>query len=266
MLDVSRSSEWRDRYCRTTPWPHLVVDSIVAREAAAAVAAEVAQLSSSALVRRRSRRQLKLSSVDTECFGPRTRELLDEMSGPKMRNLAESLTGIRGLVADPRFCRAGVFVTPPGGWQRVHEDFPAHPHTGLWNRVIVLLYCSDWTPGCGGELELWPRDMSAVVRRIEPRPGRLVMFETTSAHPHGVKTVAESSDPRVALACRFYAPASPLVAPSPPLWRWSRRPAERRRDVWPTMSEVGREVRTHARRAMPRGVRRRPPDVNRSNE
>ena len=265
MLDVSRSREWRDRYCRTTPWPHLVVDGVVPRETAADVAGEVARLSSSALVGSRSRRQLKLTSADPERFGLRTRQLLEQMSGTEMRNLAEAVTGIRGLVADPLFCRAGVFVTPPGGWQRVHEDFPAHPQTGLWNRVIVLLYCSDWAPGCGGELELWPRDMSAVVRRIEPRPGRLVMFETTSAHPHGVKAVAESADPRVALACRFYAPVSPLVAPSPPLWRWSRRPAERRRDVWPTMTEVVREVRSQAGR-VPRAVRRRSPHVNRSNE
>ena len=113
-----------------------------------------------------------------------------------MIDFVGAITGLHRLENDPEYCRAGLFVTPPGGWQRVHEDFRVHPATHLWNRVIMLLYCSEWTPRWGGELELWPPDMSEVGRRIEPRPGRLVLFETTRSHRHGIRALAPDANPR----------------------------------------------------------------------
>jgi 2OG-Fe(II) oxygenase superfamily len=250
MLEDLNANALRQRYWSATPWPHVVVDDVVSHELVADVAAEVEELPRAALLRRRSRRQVKLTSNRPADLGPRTRVLLDALSGPEITTLVETVTGITGLVTDSEFCRAGVFVTPPGGWQRVHEDFPVHPVTGLWNRVILLLYCSDWTPEWGGELELWPPDMSAVARRIEPRPGRLVMFEPTSVHPHGIRAVATEAGARVVLASRLYAREAPADPPSRPLSRWSPRPGEHRRDVWPTPSEAVREFRAQLRRRL----------------
>jgi hypothetical protein len=237
----------REQYLGATPWPHLVIDDVVAPERLATVTEEVAGLSRAAMLVRRSRRMVKVSTTERSELGPATRALLDYLSGPVVTGLMEAVTDISGLEADPQFCRAGVFVTPPGGWQRVHEDFPIHPQTGLWNRVIMLLYCSDWEPGNGGELELWPPDMRAVGKRIEPRPGRLVMFEPTSAHPHGIDALAADARERVVLASRLYTQGAPSDPPSRPLLRWSRRPNERRRDVWPSASEAARELRAQVR-------------------
>lgn len=250
MLEDLDPEVLREHYRAATPWPHLVADEVVASDLAVRAAAEIAELPRRALVPRRSRRQVKISSTGIHDLGPRTRELLRMISGPEITELAERVTGIAGLTADPEFCRAGVFVTPPGGWQRVHEDFPVHPQTGLWNRVVVLLYCSAYAEGSGGQLELWPPDMRSVGRRIEPRPGRLVMFETMSTHPHGVEALARSAGSRVVLASRLYSREPPAAAPSRPLWRWSRRPDERRRDVWPSPSEAARELRARMRRSL----------------
>jgi hypothetical protein len=250
MLEGLNTNALRQRYRRATPWPHVVVDQVVPPELVARVTAEVEALPSTSLLQRRSRRQVKLTSHEPSDLGRHTRALLDALSGPAVTDLAEAVTGITGLRADPQFCRAGVFVTPPGGWQRVHEDFPIHPTTGLWNRVIILLYCSDWEPGNGGELELWPPDMSKVARRIEPRPARLVMFEPTSAHPHGIEALAAGARSRVVLASRLYAEEPPPDPPSRPLSRWTPRPTEHRRDVWPTPAEAAREVRAQIRRRL----------------
>jgi hypothetical protein len=250
MFEDLNANALRQRYRCATPWPHVAIDDAVSAELVADVAAEVEGLPRAALLRRRSRRQVKLTSNRPNDLGPRTRVLLDALSGPAITTLAETVTGIGGLVTDPEFCRAGVFVTPPGGWQRVHEDFPLHPVTGLWNRVIVLLYCSDWPRHWGGELELWPPDMSAVARRIEPQRGRLVIFEPTSAHPHGIRAVATGAGARVVLASRLYAREAPPDPPSRPLSRWTPRPEEHRRDVWPTPAEAAREFRAQIRRRL----------------
>jgi 2OG-Fe(II) oxygenase superfamily len=260
MLEDLDTRALREQYRRAAPWPHLVVDRVVEPELTTSVSTEVAGLPRAALVHRTSRRQIKSSSTTPRELGPCTRALLSALSGTAMMRLAEAVTGIAGLESDPEFCRAGVFVTPPGGWQRVHEDFPIHPLTGMWNRVIVLLYCSDWSRGWGGELELWPPDMSSVGLRIEPRPGRLVLFETTSTHPHGVVTLAPAAGPRVVLASRLYAQEPPSDPPSRPLRRWSRRPSEHRRDVLPTASEAVRELQTQVRGRLRPHPASRPPE------
>jgi hypothetical protein len=256
LLEALDWAALRDEYRRATPWPHLVVDGIMPPEVPARVVAEAGGLPSAALVRRRSRRQYKLSSIATEDLGSATRAALDILAGPVLTDFAQTVTGIDGLETDPTFCRAGLFVYPPGGWQRVHEDFPVHPHTGLWNRVVVLYYCTDWTEGMGGRLELWPPDMSAVGQRVEPRPGRLVLFEPTKAHPHGVEALTRDAGTRVTLSSRMYSHDAPDLTPSPPMLRWSRRPSERRRDVWPTASEFFRELSTQARRRSRKAPRR----------
>src|SRR6266581_7513082 len=116
MLEELDARALREQDLRAAPWPHLVVDAAVAPDAATAVAEEVVGLPRAALSHRRSRRQIKLTSKGLRDLGPSTRGLLSELSGPALTALAEAVTGITGLEADPEFCRAGVFVTPPGGW------------------------------------------------------------------------------------------------------------------------------------------------------
>lgn len=257
MLEALDWTALRDEYRSATPWPHLVVDGILPPDVPARVVAEAGALEDSTLVHRRSRRQYKLSSMAPDDLGTTTREALAALSGPRLTDFVQTVTGIDGLETDPTFCRAGLFVYPAGGWQRVHEDFPIHPHTGLWNRAVALFYCSEWSPGMGGRLELWPSDMSTVGRRIEPLPGRLVVFEPTRAHPHGVEALAPDAGRRITLSSRLYSHEAPELTPSPPMLRWSRRPSERRRDVWPTASEFFRELSTQARRRSRRGGRER---------
>jgi hypothetical protein len=239
----------RVAYRSAQPWPHLVLDDVIPRDLTAAAVAEAERVPARAMHDQRSRRQQKLSSTNPAELGPVTSAMLRELSDPVLIDFVEGVTGLDHLAGDPGFCRAGLFVTPPGGWQRVHEDFRMHPATHLWNRVIMLLYCSEWSPRWGGELELWPPDMSEVGKRIEPRPGRLVLFETTRSHRHGIRAMARDANPRVVLASRLYSSEPPPEAPSPRLLTWSRRPTERRRDVLPTVSEVLQELKARARRS-----------------
>ncbi|MDQ1481730.1 MAG: hypothetical protein QOI44_2591, partial [Actinomycetota bacterium] len=144
MLVRFDTSAAQSQYRHAEPWPHVVIDDVISADVASAIATEAATVPARAMDRQLSRRQRKLSSTGPHELGAVTSTVLRELSDPSAIAYVESLTGVTGLVNDPTFCRAGLFVTPPGGWQRVHEDFRQHPHTQLWNRVIMLLYCSEW--------------------------------------------------------------------------------------------------------------------------
>jgi hypothetical protein len=228
----------RETYLAARPWAHLVIDDVISCRVAQQVTSEVDNLPSHLFTWQRSRRIQKASLSSVKDMGPRTRQLIDELQGDDFVASLGALAGIPGLSADPGMAFAGIYVTPPGGWQRVHEDFSQHPRTRLWNRVAVLLYLSEWQPGDGGELELWDGSVSGPPVLVEPIPGRMVIFETSARTLHGIRAVAAGSRSRLAVGARYYAPTAPDTAPRRLLSKTVRRPGERLFDVLPTVPEA----------------------------
>jgi hypothetical protein len=228
----------RETYLAGRLWPHLVVDDAFDRALVRRAARDIAQLAPSAFEWQRTHRIQKASLVDLGQAGEAVRALWAQLHEEAFLARLGELTAVPGLTPDPDLHFAGVFLTPPGGWQRVHEDFPTHPVTGLWNRVVVLLYLSEWRPGDGGELELWPEDMASAPTVIEPHAGRMVIFETSSRTRHGIGRVSTESASRIALGARFYSTEPPAVPPRSVYRRTVRRPGETLLDVLPGFEEV----------------------------
>ncbi len=203
----------RHAYRSGSPWPHLVVDGAFDPDLVVRAASFIDTLPDESFVWYETRRLRRGTLSDREGMGATARSLWSALTSDEFVDDLGDLTGIAGLCSDPRLASAGVYITPPGGWQRVHQDPPRHPVTGLWSRVALLLYLSDWQPGDGGELELWPEDRASPPTVIEPRPGRMVIFATTAETLHGVRK-SSSNRRRIALASRYYSAESPSVLPS----------------------------------------------------
>ena len=227
---------------RDDPWPHRVVDGAVDGRLLDQLVAELAALPRSAFTWRRSPMEWKGTCRDFSTCGRAAVELWAVLNSTEVVAGLSRLTGVAGLVGDPTAVRAGLFATPPGGWQRVHEDFPQHPETGLWNRVALLVYLSDWSEGDGGELELWNPAMDRS-RSLEPRRGRVVAFATGSLTRHGVRPVRATEGLRLAMAARYYSAQPPPTRPHPWYRRVIRRPGERLRDIRPSLEELRDYVR-----------------------
>jgi len=215
-----------------------VIDGALDEARVAAAASEIAALPDDVMTWQISRRIRKASINRLDELGTTVRGILADLADTRAVAGLSQLTGVPGLTDDPRLTYGGVYCTPPGGWQKVHEDFPKHPVTGLWNRVAVLLYLNDWKPSDGGEFELWPQGMSSCGNVIEPIAGRMVVFETTSATRHGVRTVSADAPARMAIGTRYYSAEAPSVKPRGPLSRSARRPGESARELLPTLGEV----------------------------
>jgi len=235
----------RHPYLEGRPWPHLVIDGALTKKQAAAATVEIDAVPKEAMTWQVSRRIRKASISSLDDLGSTVRAILADLADPATVGSLSLLTGVDDLIDDPRLTYAGVYVTPPGGWQKVHEDFPKHPVTGLWNRVAVLVYLSEWHPGDGGELELWPRDMSACGRLVEPIAGRMVVFETSAATRHGIRPVNPGARARYAIGTRYYSPRPPAARPSSALRRSVRRPGESLRELIPTVGEMRDYLRAY---------------------
>jgi 2-oxoglutarate-Fe(II)-dependent oxygenase superfamily protein len=229
-------------YRSAAPWAHIIIDGAVSVDTAQAITQEAAELPVGAFAREWSRRVRKLACNRLDVIGPVTASVLRALQGADFQSFLERLSGIDALVADPSMLRAGLFVMPPGAHQVIHEDFPRHPTTSLWNRLVVLLYTSDHADGDGGELELWSSDMRRAWT-VRPKPGRLVVFETLAGARHAVRPVRPGTANRVALSVRYYSAQPPPVRPTGPLRRTVRRPGEPLLSILPSRSEISEYVR-----------------------
>lgn len=146
------------------------------------------------------------------------RGLIWELNAIRFLQFLETLTGIGKLLPDPLLRGGGLHQTRPGGLLQIHADFNKHPIYGFDRRLNALIYLNpDWQDDWGGELELWPRDMSACAQRIKPIANRCVIFSTTSHSWHGHPTPVACPEgmTRKSIALYYYTIGRPAEEDQP---------------------------------------------------
>ena len=115
----------------------------------------------------------------------------------------------RRMTDDPLLHGGGLHVIDPGGHLMTHLDYDRHPFTLDKRRSLnlILFVHPKWEPEWGGQF-YFTGPSGAVLKLIEPRPGRLLAFETTDLAYHGVRPVT-GPEPRASLSCFFLEPAGP---------------------------------------------------------
>ena len=235
----------RQEYAAAAPWPHLVLHDVLPADLVAQAEREGRAIAPDAMAEIPMSRQHKHETGDDALLGPATRALLGVLDGPRWIAVLEAVTGVTGLTADPHRYGAGLHSTPTGGSTMVHTDFTRHPVTGWHHRTNTLLYLnSDWPEDAGGALELWPPSMTALGRRVLPRAGTLVLWETSPRTPHGLPdpVAASGGRARLALASYHYAPPPPGGVPPARRVTYLRRPQDPWTTGLPTRYDLARMV------------------------
>ncbi|WP_247454677.1 2OG-Fe(II) oxygenase [Bradyrhizobium sp. CW11] len=226
-----RTDALRTEYTTAKPWPHIVVNDAFPEKLLDMIAAECAALEETSLITTNTDRLMKQET--SEGLGPATQHLLSLVDSARFREFVSAITGVRDLLSDPTHKFAGVHRTPPGGFTKIHQDFEIHPTTGLFHRVNLLIYLNrDWPDSYGGSLELWPRDMSALGRRIFPRFNTMILWETHGATLHGLPDPVTCPPGRMRLSVASYYYTTTRRVPASGERRvryWAARPGE---DHW----------------------------------
>ncbi len=198
---VYESSMWRldseaalaERWRRAEPFPHVVIDDVVAdTDALLAVLEEEA-------VERYEGEIFRFEASAPEPSTAEFRALRDDFA----RTLAPVLSRVTGKQVTTVDMRA--YAYRPGHYLLPHTDH----QEGLERRLAYAYYLPSPEPPGGGELELFACRVEAgelVETRsatiIEPRGNRLVVFDVGDASLHQVREVL--SGLRISLAGWFY--------------------------------------------------------------
>lgn len=180
-------AELAERFAAAEPFPHVVLDDFLRREAIEQCLADFPQLDSGDWINYTHFNERKFGRSQLEAIPGANRRAIDELNSPRFVDFLTKLTGIEGLFADPALMGGGLHQSPRGGFLNVHADFTGHQHQPTWQRrVNVLVYLNeDWQPEFGGDLELWTRDMQRCAVKVPPVLNRAVIFETGLDSFHG---------------------------------------------------------------------------------
>lgn len=140
-------------------------------------------------------------------FGPATNLYFSIINGGWFVNLLSSLTGVGGLVGDSGLYGGGLHESRKGGRFAIHRDFDRHPHTALYNEMVLLTYLNkDWQPEWQGALELWDASASTCVKMVQPEFGYTVLLKhgPASFHGHAAPLALPSDQVRRSVAAYYY--------------------------------------------------------------
>lgn len=153
------------------------------------------------------------------------KNLFDTLQSDYFVDLMKKLTGIDNLESDPHLHGAGLHYHPTGGKLDMHLDYSLHPISGKERRVNLIIYMNkNWREEYGGHLQLWNKEFTECVTKLEPRFNRAALFQTSDISWHGLpdpivcptdtgrKSVAiyYVSDPRPNITHRLKAQYRPL--------------------------------------------------------
>lgn len=223
ILDKVRLSaiadERREEYRRNCPFPHIVLDGVIAEERLAGIIAEFPEPRDSLWKDKTHEYSRKAACDDLEMMGPRIRQLIMELNSGNFVDFLERLTGISALVPDPHLAGGGLHQIRRGGFLDIHADFNVHPRLQLERRLNVLLFLNDqWSEEYGGHLELWSQKRNSCEKRVLPIANRMVVFSTTDAalHGHPIPLTCPGDRTRNSIALYYYTKDRPRSEKSKP--------------------------------------------------
>lgn len=194
---------------RDEPFPHSVTDGFLGGDEIRAVNDAWPEADWSGWVRYDQRYEAKAASDLTTPLPAACTAILWRMA--RLDALA-SLGFRRRAVADLSLHGAGLHEMPAGPGLGLHLDACRHPRLGLRRLASAVLYVHDqWEESWGGQLELWEGRREARVR-IDPTPGRLVVFATEDAYHAVAPVVCPAGRSRRSLALFFYGPPAEETA------------------------------------------------------
>jgi Rps23 Pro-64 3,4-dihydroxylase Tpa1-like proline 4-hydroxylase len=196
----------RKEWAESTPVRHFIVDDLLAP-------ADVEQLyvqrpPIDLLQRKKSLRERKWVGVAIERYHPLIGGCLMAFHDSEVVRAIASITGIESLNPDPSLYASGISLMEYGDFLNPHIDNSHDGDQQNYRALNLLFYVSPgWELTSGGNLELWPTDLSKP-KVVHSRFNRLVVMATSNTSWHSVERVS-ATEQRVCFSNYYFSPLPP---------------------------------------------------------
>lgn len=173
-------------FTEAKPFAHVVIDNFLTEEFAHELRKEFPPMDDPRFHRYHNPIEKKYATKTFDGL-PAATKLYEMFQSDKFVSVLKKITGIDELEADPHLHGAGLAFHKTGGKLDMHLDYSIHPISKKERRVNLILYLNeDWDPSWGGDLELWDKDFTHCVRRVDSSFNRALIFQTSDLSYHGL--------------------------------------------------------------------------------
>lgn len=200
-------------YQSALPFPHAVIENFLAPDILARVQKEFPAAEAGRFSNQQSR--LKTGYQLEKITSPFINSLINALNSAAFLVFLQKMSGIEGLIPDPYQIGGGLHETRRGGHLSIHADFNFHPKMKLQRRLNLILFLNDnWEEDFGGHLELWSKDMARCEKKVSPKLGTAVIFNTDadSFHGHPDPLTCPEDRTRRSIALYYYTAGNVLTS------------------------------------------------------
>ncbi len=175
-------------YRNAKPFPHVVIDDMLAPEILDALLAEMCEMGADKWkIVDQDPRERTLRMKSAVQMGPAGEKLLGIVHSAAFLYFLSEITGISRLLPDPYLLGSGYAQMRRGDYFKIHSDRNVAYDTGMRRRLAMIVFLNkSWSPEYHGNLELWNDEATNCDVAIDPLFNRTVIFEVADPNYHGV--------------------------------------------------------------------------------
>jgi Rps23 Pro-64 3,4-dihydroxylase Tpa1-like proline 4-hydroxylase len=186
-------------YRGALPFPHLVIDNFFDAEILERISQEVIgeKVNFNKVFTDAFQRNKTISTGDA--VPPLINVIASKFAASGMLRYLEQITGLSRLIPDPHYnADYGYYhIVGAGGVLGSHVDHSRHNTLHVPHVLNLVVYLSkDWNEQDGGALCLYDESGKQVIKRVQCRYNRAIIFACTPTAYHGVDPIPESANRR----------------------------------------------------------------------
>jgi Rps23 Pro-64 3,4-dihydroxylase Tpa1-like proline 4-hydroxylase len=191
MINYNALTSSFSEFSQGRPFSHCVVDEFIPGELSLQLESEFLPYESPKWFVYKNKIEDKKALNDWNVFPSATYKFFQFLNSMEFVSLLSGLVGTK-LYSDHGLHGGGWHIHGPGGNLNPHLDYSLHPKLGLQRKLNIIVYISSGLKAeHGGHLGLWAHDPATnrpgkLVREIEPKFRRAVIFDTTQNSWHGM--------------------------------------------------------------------------------
>lgn len=179
-------------YGKNGPFDHCVIDNFFKKKIALQLENEFPNFNSEKWHKYNNAIEVKKTCNNWNVFPPVTYQAFSFLNSDNfLKTMRKVIFKNKKLFSDIGLNGGGWHIHKKGGKLNTHLDYSLHPKLGLQRKLNIIIYLnSNWRKEWGGSLGLWSNESDKkpgkLVKKIEPKFNRAVLFDTTQNSWHGL--------------------------------------------------------------------------------
>ena len=195
-IKIDKFKKALNNFNKIKPFPYVILDDFLNINLAKKIEKNFQNLDEKKLWSYKNYCEIKKATDNWNLFPPQAYQLLSVLNSHAFLEIIKKKIKIKNLYADYGLNGGGFHIMGEKGKLNPHLDYVIHPKLNLMRKFnLIIFFNLKWKQSNGGELCLYEKNYKnkklpgKLVKKIEPKFNRAVLFDTSQTSWHGVNDV-----------------------------------------------------------------------------